>query len=452
LGGSTFNIKAMSFIKQKKTFRIFTLGCKVNQWESAFLRTALKDRGWKEAEEGRACEVAIVNTCIVTQTASHQSRQAIRRFIRENPGAVVVAAGCYAQVYPEELGAIEGLSLIVGNTLKPALPELLIKGVSGNGPQYLVDPFKDRRPLEPLRVRDFAERTRAFLKIQDGCEAYCSYCIVPRARGPYRSLAAHYVLRELEHLAMQGYREVVLTGIHLGKYGADLHPRTNLVDLLRQIGAERLPLRIRLSSLEPGEIDDALVEMVATEPWLCRHFHVPLQSGDAKVLTAMSRTYAPREYEALILKIKEKVPLAAIGADVMVGFPVEGEREFANTFNLVKDLPVSYLHVFPFSPRKGTPAEKLGSPVPPGVVKQRAKAMRELGLIKRSEFWNSCLGKEFEILVHAREKVDSLIVRGLTDNYISVRFPSDRRPGELVKLVLDEKWLSKDTGPSTFHP
>jgi len=434
-----------------KTFKIFTLGCKVNQWESAFFRTALEDMGWEEARED-PCGLAIVNTCIVTQKASHQSRQAIRRFIRENPGALVVAAGCYAQVYPEELGEIEGLDMIIGNTLKYALPELVSMRGPRDRPQLFVKPFAGRVPLEPLEVKNFAERTRAYLKVQDGCETFCSYCIVPRARGPYRSLELDHVLWSLEGLADQGFKEVVLTGIHLGKYGVDLHQETDLAGLLAEIGKRQFPLRIRLSSLEPGEINDAIIEMVASEPWLCRHFHVPLQSGDARVLKAMGRTYSPEDYRSLILKIREKVPLAAIGADVMVGFPFEGEKEFQNTLKLAKSLPVSYLHVFPYSPRKGTPAEKLGNPIPPDVVKQRARCMRDLGLRKRADFWNLCVGIEFEVLVEKWEEEHPPVVQGLTDNYLSVRFPSHCNPGEMTRLLLRKEYLDVEEAENTFHP
>ena len=444
--------ESMPCIKEKR-FKIFTLGCKVNQWESAYFRTALEAAGWRDAGEDESYDVAIVNTCIVTQKASHQSRQAIRRFIRNNPNALIVATGCYAQVFPEELMKIKGLDLVVGNTLKHALPSMVMQESKGGPPRRVVEPFEGRRPLIPLKVNKFGERTRAYLKIQDGCEANCSYCIVPRARGPYRSLELNNVLQMLEGLAEQGFKEVVLTGIHLGKYGVDLKPRLDLVDLLRAIKRRQWPLRIRLSSLEPGEIGDELIEMMASEPWLCRHFHIPLQSGDQNILKAMARTYTPAEYESLVHRIKDHIPLAAIGVDVMVGFPGETEGAFQNTYNMIKNLPVSYLHVFPFSPRTGTRAAKLRHRVSPDVVKSRAAALRDLGRHKRERFWQECVGKEFEVLVEGQDRDDKGMVRGITDNYVSVRFPfPDARPGDLIRLTLKGDHVGWQKGSHVIHP
>ena len=443
----------MPYSKEKRKFKIFTLGCKVNQWESAYFRTALEDAGWEEAGEGEAYDVAIINTCIVTQRASHQSRQALRKFIRDNPNALVVATGCYAQAYPDELIKIEGLGAVVGNTLKPSLPSLLTREGEGRVLGCLVEQFEGRSPLVPVEAFKFGERTRAYLKIQDGCEAHCSYCIVPKARGPYRSLEVGHVLRMLAGLAEKGFREVVLTGIHLGKYGVDLHPQVGLVELLRSIKRERLPIRIRLSSIEPGEIEDDLIEMVAGEPWLCRHLHIPLQSGDPAILKAMARTYSPAQFRALMVKIRDHIPLAALGVDVMVGFPGETEEAFRHTYDLIKDLPISYLHVFPFSPRRDTPAARLAHRVPPEEVKRRASMLRELGRYKRKEFWQACIGKEFETLVEGRPHGKGGMVRGITDNYISVCFPRpDARPGDLVRLTLKHDHVGWQNGDRCFHP
>ncbi len=439
--------------REKKTFAIFTLGCKVNQWESAFFRTALENGGWKEVSEDDEYEVAIVNTCIVTQKASHQSRQGIRRFIRNNPKAIVVATGCYAQVYPDELKNIEGLDLILGNTLKHALPSMVMVRGAQIPRRCLVEPFEGRGPLVPLEVIRFGERTRAYLKIQEGCESYCTYCIVPKARGPYKSLEPAHVLIMLDRLVREGYKEVVLTGIHLGKYGVDLKPQTNLVDLLQAIGRKKFPLRVRLSSIEPGEVEEGLIEMVASEIWLCRHLHIPLQSGDTQILRAMGRAYTPDQYRDLINKIKERIPLAAIGADVMVGFPGEDEVAFQNTYNLIKDLPISYLHVFPFSTRKNTPAAKLENRVQPEVIKHRTAALRELGRSKRSEFWEACIGKEFEVLVEGKKTGRHELVQGVTDNYISVYFSSPTAaPGDLVVLRLEPSHVQWQEAEPFLHP
>ena len=439
--------------KGKKTFIIFTLGCKVNQWESAYIRTALENGGWKEVSEHDEYDVAIVNTCIVTQRASHQSRQAIRRFIRYNPKAIVVATGCYAQVYPDELRNIEGLDLILGNTQKHTLPSMVMDGAGQMQGLCLVEPFEGRGPLIPLETIRFGERTRAYLKIQEGCESYCTYCIVPKARGPYKSLEPAHVLIMLDKLVQEGYKEVVLTGIHLGKYGVDLQPQTSLVDLLQAIGRKKLPLRVRLSSIEPAEVEERLIEILGSESWLCRHLHIPLQSGDSQILRAMGRTYTPDQYRDLICKIKERIPLAAIGADVMVGFPGESEAAFQNTYNLIKELPISYLHVFPFSPRKNTPAAKFKNRVQPEVIKHRTAALRELGRSKRSEFWEACLGKEFEVLIEGKKTGTHELVRGVTDNYISVHFPSPTAgPGDIVVLRLERSHVRWQEGEPFLHP
>ena len=303
----------------EKTFKIITLGCKVNQCESAYLREALIRTGWSPAEKGGPADANIVNTCIVTQRASYQSRQAIRKAIRENPSAITAATGCYAQAFPEELSGIEGLDLVAGNALKGHLHKVLQdcrKGVPTclSGGDFSVSLSEEVLPL--------SERTRSFLKIQDGCDSFCSYCIVPYSRGPLRSLDPLKVIVLLRSLSEEGYKEVVLTGIHLGKYGVDLSPATSLKELLTLIGRERLPLRIRLSSIEPKEVVPEVIRMAASEEWLCRHFHIPLQSGDNDTLKRMNRSYTSEEYARLVESIHSRIPLAAIGVDILAGLVI----------------------------------------------------------------------------------------------------------------------------------
>ena len=426
--------------KETKRFKLITLGCKVNQFESACLRGALLQAGWKEAsKEGRA-DVNIVNSCIVTQRASYQTRQAIRKANRESPSAMTAVIGCYAQVFPEEVSGLEGVSLVVGNSMKDRLPEMLLAerrpGTSGSNPPS-PPPALFRASCAPSFLKSdmlfdvppvpmFAGRTRGFLKVQDGCDAFCSYCIVPFARGGLRSLRPGKAISMLRAFADQGCKEVVLTGIHLGKYGADLSGKTNLHGLFKLIQKERLPLRIRLSSLEPMEVEENLIHLVASEPWVCRHFHIPLQSGDDSILRRMNRKYTSRDFATLIERIRSRVPLAAIGVDVMVGFPGEGDREFKNTFDLLTDLPISYLHVFPFSPRRGTAAFTLSGRVDEKEIKRRADLLRQLGEEKRQAFYASCLGKEFQVLVEGWKPGGRRCVRGFSDNYLPVFLPSAR--------------------------
>ena len=409
-----------------RSFKIITLGCKVNQYESAYLKETFSLAGWREAPNGVSVDLAVINTCVVTQKAAHQSRQSIRKAIRENPHGIVAAIGCYAQVSPNELSEIEGIGLIADNTSKGRLPELIMnKFVSGERTAALGD-FEHNMPFEFLKIKRFADRTRAFLKIQDGCESFCSYCIVPFARGPYRSLALRQVLSMLESLLDQGYKEIVLTGIHLGKYGVDFEEEMNLNRLLREIGKERHPARIRLSSLEPNEIDTELIEIVASEPWLCRHFHIPLQSGDDRILKSMNRQYTGKEFARLIESIHTRVPSAAIGVDVMSGFPGEDSVAHGNTYMLLRDLPVSYLHVFPFSPRPGTPASTLKGKVDPIHIKERAEALRDLSQRKKNLFYVSCLEKEFQVLAERWLSEEQNIMKGISDNYLPVLFKTSQ--------------------------
>jgi threonylcarbamoyladenosine tRNA methylthiotransferase MtaB len=442
--------------KEAKRFKIITLGCKVNQFESACLRGVLLHAGWSEVLKEGCADVNIVNSCIVTQRASYQTRQAIRKVIKESPSATTAVIGCYAQVFPEELSGIEGVSLVIGNTMKSRVPEILLDAHT-HAPPLAKNPsqaccpttkFSSSQPSWEGELSDslqsttlsaemFSGRTRGFLKIQDGCDSFCSYCIVPFARGHLRSLHPQAAISMLRSFADKGYKEVVLTGIHLGKYGTDLQSGMNLHELLKLIREEGLPLRIRLSSLEPKEIDSDLIDMVASEPWLCRHFHIPLQSGDDLILRRMNRKYTSREFAALIDRIKERVPLAAIGVDVMAGFPGEDERAFKNTFDLLTELPVSYLHVFPFSPRKGTTASTLSGRVNEKETKRRADSLRGVGAEKRQVFHTSCLGKTFQVLAEGRKSRERGIIRGFSDNYLPVSFPSTQLlRNEFVNVVI----------------
>ncbi len=408
----------------KKTFSIITLGCKVNQYESACLQARLEEKGWILASSGVPVDVTIINTCIVTQAASHQSRQEIRKAIRGNEKGTVAAIGCYGQAFPEDLKAVKGLRLIAGNVEKGRIPHLLSSVPDEDGPVDFSIPFPHGMRFEAMNTKTFPGRSRAFLKIQDGCESFCSYCIVPFARGPFRTLPPGDVLRALENFSVEGYREVVLTGIHLGKYGIDLEGGADLKGLLRAVAREKLPLRLRLSSLEPGEIDEDLIDMVASEAWLCRHFHIPLQSGDDGILKKMSRTYSSRTFAGLVKKIHDRVPFAAIGVDVMTGFPGEDHAAHSNSMALLEDLPVSYLHVFPYSRRPGTRAAEFPSHVAPGDKKKRAAGLRSLGASKRHRFIESCIGRVLGVVTeewHAKERG---LLKGISDNYVPVIFSS----------------------------
>ena len=408
-----------------KSFKIITLGCKVNQYESAFIEESLVNKGCQIAGQDKKADLVIINGCIVTATASYQSRQSVRRAIRENPQAIIAVVGCYGQVFPDELSKINGVDLIVGNKGKSSLPELLLNAIHHNSPLILIKDFETSEPFEHIPIKSFSDRTRAFLKIQDGCQSFCTYCIVPMARGPLRSLEPNNVIAILRNFEKNDYKEIVLTGIHLGKYGSDFNNGINLTQLLVEIGKNIPGLRIRLSSLKPTEIKTELIELMASNNWLCRHFHISLQSGDDSVLKRMNRHYTATTFFELIGDIHRLVPEVSIGVDVLVGFPGEDDRAFNNTFELLKDLPVSYLHVFPYSRREGTSAASFSDHLDHKVIKERAFRLRSLDKEKRRIFGDSLVGQTFSVLAEGWAPGETNLIRGLSDNYVRFSFPSE---------------------------
>lgn len=419
----------------QKRFRILTLGCKVNQYESAYLEESLQGAGWRRAGRGETADAVVVNTCMVTGRASYQSRQAIRKQIRENPKAVMVATGCYTQVSPQELAAIEGVDLVAGNSFKSRLPGFILEARPQEGAVVLHEPLGRDTPFDALPVRGRPGRTRALLKIQDGCNAFCSYCIVPHARGRPRSLPVDAVLQALEGFSRAGFLEAVLTGIHLGRYGVDLGPGADLKALLGRIRREGLPLRVRLSSLEPDEVDEELVDLVASDPGLCNHFHLAMQSGDDRVLGRMKRSYTAAAFAGVVRTVRRRMHDAAVGADVLVGFPGESREAFERTRALIEALPLTYLHVFRFSPRPGTPAARFSDPVPQAEAKERAALLRAVGREKRRAFFQSCLGEVHPVLVETVAPGGTGLAGGLSDNYIPFSFEaSGEKAGDVVRV------------------
>jgi threonylcarbamoyladenosine tRNA methylthiotransferase MtaB len=409
------------------TYRIKTLGCKVNQSESEAIAGCLEAAEMVPSGEDQSADVCIVNTCAVTQKASMQSRQAIRQARRANPQAKIIVTGCYAQTAADEIKEIGGIHKIIGQTEKYKIPET----IAGEMDRQTNDTVSKHRKnfFNPAVFPGFGKRTRPFLKIQDGCDAYCTYCIVPYARGPSCSLPPQDVLTNLEKLGQTGYREVVLAGIHLGRYGLDLSPRASLLELLQAIGEARTIQRVRLSSIEPAELNDQLINFVAgsgSGPGsVCRHFHIPLQSGDNEILKKMNRPYTREFFEELIFKIHHTLPDTAIGVDVLIGFPGETRSAFENTYALIENLPISYLHVFPFSARKGTPAYRLKNKVAASVIKNRCLKMRELGNLKKKVFYQRFVGACFETLVESKTDAKSGLSQGRTTNYIPILLPAE---------------------------
>ena len=407
-----------------KLIKIVTLGCKVNQYESAFIEESLLSKGCEKAKADEEADLLIINGCIVTSTASYQTRQAIRRGIRENPRAVTAAVGCYGQVFPEELTDIEGLDIIAGNREKGSLPGLLLDTTRQNQPLILRKDFDTSCPFEQFPIRSFAGRTRAFVKIQDGCESFCSYCIVPYARGPFRSLEPQRVVELLRELERNGHKEAVLTGIHLGKYGTDLGNGIDLHRLLVEIAKFRSQMRVRLSSLEPTEIGSDLIEFMESHDWVCRHFHISLQSGDDTVLKRMNRHYTAEQFTDLIGDIAHRVHRVSIGVDVLAGFPGETDKAFDTTLALLRNLPIGYLHVFPYSKREGTAAAQLPEQLHPKTIKERTALLRSLDEEKRRLFRMSLTGDTFQVLTEGWVSGQRGLARGLSDNYVKFTFPS----------------------------
>jgi len=418
---------------------VATLGCKVNQCESAGIAAALSGHGLTVVPFAERADCYIINTCTVTGRTDFQSRQLIRRAVRRNPEAAVLVTGCYAQTAPEEIARIPGVRVVAGNAEKERIAEFIGEMAAG-APRVEVGDIRNEGDFSRLGATVFPEHTRAFLKIQDGCDAACSYCVVPRARGGSRSLPAEEVMERLSALALAGYQEAVLTGIHLGAYGRDLVPAADLTTVVRRSAEEGRIGRLRLSSIEPREITDELISLIESSGTVCRHLHIPLQSGDDEILAAMNRDYDAAFFAGLVGKIHRAVPGIGIGIDVMAGFPGEAEAAFLNTLRLVEKLPVSYLHVFPYSPRPGTPAAAMPGQVREPEKKRRAELLRKLGEEKRRAFAGGFIGKSLAVLVEARRDKTTGYPIGFSDNYIPVAVRSAAAAANRIVRVLPESF------------
>lgn len=442
-----------------KTVAVTTLGCKTNQFDSAVMEESLKSGDFHLTDFSDRADVYIINTCTVTHKSDFQSRQLIRKAKRQNPNAKVIVAGCYAQVSPEEVARIEGVDYVIGNTGKVDISEILQNMWAQQTAPLLVQPliittdiFK-KTEVDGFKVSTFSEHTRAYLKIQEGCHAFCSYCIVPYARGRSRSVSPSEVMDGLRRFVDEGYREIVLTGIHLGYYGEDLEPQTNLLAILKAIDMEFPKLRVRVSSLEPTEVTDEFIDFLSTASSICNHLHIPLQSGDDGILKAMNRKYKSSFFASVVEKVTCKVKDVCIGADVIAGFPGEGEREFLNTYNLLKGLPISYLHVFPYSKRKGTPAAGFSAQVSSEEVKKRGELFRGLSEEKRQEFMGRFVGRKVSALVEGKKDKESGLFKATTRNYLQLRIDcsEEMKNREVDVVIRDAYGRAATTFPSTAN-
>jgi len=420
----------------KGRLAIVTLGCKVNQFESEAMAEAMEKEGWEVVPFGPGLECTIINTCVVTARAEADSRRWINRARRANPDGLLLVVGCFPQIDPQGVISL-GVDGVIGNQEKEHIPRIVEAMRHGTRPMIKVGDIMSAKSPPALQTSRYRRHTRAFLKIQDGCNARCSYCIIPLARGRSRSIPPSTVLASLKGLKKVGYQEVVLAGIHLGAYGLDLEPKTTLLELLERIEAGRTPPRIRLSSLEPQETTPELVSFVSSSRKVCPHLHLPLQSGADETLRRMKRPYTGAAFRDLVLHISEQMPHAAIGVDVMVGFPGEDEGAFGQTYTLLRELPVSYLHCFPFSSRPGTAAAGMNGQVAAGEKKERAKVLRQLSGEKRKAFYSRFIDEPLTLLIEHRREQGML--RGISRNYIfCLSAGGDELMGREVDAVLLE--------------
>ena len=412
----------------------YALGCKVNQYESEAIGEIFQSRGYELVDIGSFADIYIINTCTVTNFGDKKSRQLIRRVKRQNPDAIVAVVGCYAQTMPEEVKEIEGVNIIIGTKGREEIADLVEAYQWEQGVVSKVSPVNRERVFEPLKISQLGNRARAYLKIQDGCSQFCTYCIIPYARGPIRSRDPQDILREVRLLAENGFLEVVLVGIHVASYGKD-RKDISLLDILRKVHEIEGIQRIRFSSIEPGIITEEFVESIRQMPKVCRHFHLALQSGCDKILAAMNRRYTTKDYRRAVGLLRQAFPQVGLTTDMIVGFPGETQEDFQQSLTFAEEMEFSKIHVFPYSPKRGTPAEKMPNQVPPEEKHRRSKELIAVSDQYRDRFIAKHMGKEMEVLLE--QEVEPGIYEGYTDNYIRVRVQGkENLRNKLVPVVI----------------
>ena len=419
------------------TFKIFSLGCKVNSYECAALSSQLLREGYTEAKD-TAPDVFIINTCSVTSTADQKSRQHIRKFIKAYPDAIIVVMGCYAQGNADFIAEEIKPSILIGTSHRNEIPNLIKQYINTKERIVMVDPNPRIYDYEDFGVTSFSENTRAYLKIQDGCDNFCTYCIVPYRRGKMRSRNKESVIEEAKYLVTQGYQEIVLSGIHVGGYGKDLE-NTSFSDLVKSLLEIPNLSSLRISSIEESEIDDELIAMLGSKNNLAKHLHIPLQSGSESVLKRMNRKYSPIEFLNKINKIKSSCPDIAFTSDVIVGFPDETEEEFQETYEFIKACGFHQLHVFPYSAREGTVAAKMKDQIDPRIKNERVQSLMNLSKELWEEYTSRFINKEVDVLIERFELGHNI---GHTTNYIEVSIPSNEgRVGQIIRVKLQKDMI-----------
>lgn len=413
--------------KENKTVSFLTLGCKVNQYDSDAMRTIFLQQGYRAVKEEEEADVYVINTCSVTSIGDRKSRQMVRKIRRKHPQAVIAVAGCYAQIAPEIFEAMGDIDVIVGAQNRSKIVEYVEQAQKKEKTINAVKDIMSVTEFENLYVDAEGEtKTRAFIKVQEGCDNYCTFCIIPFARGKLKSRKQKDAVEEIRRLVAKGYREIVLTGIHLGNYGRDLHDGTSLATLVEEL--LRIPnlLRIRMGSIESVELSDDLINLIKDEPRVCRHLHLPIQSGSDAVLRRMNRHYRLPEYKKLISELREKIPGLALTTDLIVGFPGETEENFMETLETLRELRFSAIHVFPYSQRTGTPAAVFPNQVPGDIKKDRVHRVQELEKEISKEYRKTFLQKTVHVLI---EEEKNGYFEGLSDEYIRVSI-TDKNVGK----------------------
>lgn len=423
-----------------------TLGCKVNQFETEVMEGLFKEKKYEIVNFEEVANVYVINTCSVTHLGEKKSRQLIRRAIKNNNKAIVAVVGCYSQVAADEIAKIEGVSLIVGTKERKNIVTLVETVLKEHQPLQVVEDVMDYHEFEDIPLLNNPDRTRAFLKIQDGCSNFCTYCIIPYTRGPLKSRKLDSILSEAEKLLESGFKEIVLTGIHLGAYGKDLADEIALVDVVKALLDNEKLTRLRLGSLESIELDQEILEIMNQDQRLCRQLHLPLQSGSDKILKKMNRNYTTAEFKALIDNIYAKVPGVAITTDVIVGFPGENSTDFNEAVEFIKNMNFSKIHIFPYSKRKNTPAANYAEQVSEDEKKKRSVYLKEISDMASAKYRNKMLNTTVEILV---ENITPDYAEGLASNYVKVycennNFQKDNfYKLKIIKLYKDGVWAEK---------
>ena len=404
-----------------KKVAAYTLGCKVNLYDTQAMLDLLVKAGYTVVDFENTADVYIINTCTVTGASDKKSRQMIRRAVRKNPNAIIVVAGCYAQASADKVLEIDGVDIVLGTKDRGRLAKIIKSHVSEKQPESFVTDVDGEYVFEELSVGEFNERTRAFVKIQDGCDRFCSYCIIPYVRGPVRSRSPQEIIDEVTRLTHEGYKEFVLAGIHVASYGRDL-PNIDLTDIITEIHDIEGVKRIRLSSIEPMFVNDKFLKAASSLEKLCNHFHLSLQSGSIQTLKAMNRMYTPDDYLLAVNSLKNAMPGTAFTTDIIAGFPGETDAAFEESLRFVESVGLSKIHVFPYSRRQGTPAADFANQIPQQVINTRTERMLALGDKLHRDFLKNSVNKEFDVLFE--QECDNNVYAGYSRDYLPVRAAS----------------------------